>query len=85
MSTKKPWIHDTMIIQLVLRIPEEFIVAYQELTADDITQFAEKSDSKKWQQKFKLENILKMPVYGFNSGKVRTKTISHIIVLFSTF
>ena len=70
MSTKKPWIHGTMIIKLILRIPDEFFEAYQELIADDITEFVEKPDTKKWQQKFKMENFLKMPVYGFNSGKL---------------
>ena len=57
-------------LKLILRIPDDFYEAYQELMTDDITEFNEKSDSKKWQQKFKLENILKMPIYGFNSGKV---------------
>ena len=68
-------------LKLILRIPDEFFEAYQELLADDITEFAEKPDSKKWQQKFKMENILKMPVYGFNSGKIRTNEIARLIFI----
>ena len=48
--------------------------------ADDVIEFDKKPDSKIWKQKFKLENILKMPVYGFNSGKV-TKQSSRLTVL----
>ena len=69
-----PWYH-----QLILRIPDEFFEAYQELIGDDVTGFDKKTNSKVWKQKFKLENILKMPVYGFNSGKV-TRQSSRITV-----
>ena len=73
--TMTTWYHGDFI----LRIPDEFFEAYQELMADDVIEFDKKPDSKIWKQKFKLENILKMPVYGFNSGKV-TKQSSRLTV-----